>query len=98
MSKKVPNALKPNEWRQGVVILGDWKNVPWQQDAVYGFAGEVMLCESKDAAGFSTTGGGHAGWIAIVRGKKTTHVVAGCKIATITYDTEVNNTSIATVP
>lgn len=101
MSKqKLEDLRNPaDEWIDGAVQVSDWSRVPWETRVVTGFVGKVRVVAAEAATGFKIEGGGHANWVALVRGPSgTIHVIPGCRVVSITYDTPVNNGEFSEVP
>lgn len=64
-----------------------------------GITGEVFVTSSQEALGFETSGGGHANWLAVVRGPSgALYVVPGCKIQAVAYGAENVNADFVAVP
>lgn len=94
-----PDLPSAAEWRPGSVGFTEWNRVPWSDRMAMGVVGDVIVISSNDALGFEMSGGGHANWLAIVRGPSgAMHVVPGCKITGITYGAEHSNGDMLTVP
>jgi hypothetical protein len=88
-----------SEWIPGAVEFADWRKVPWASKNVSGVYGEVRVVAAQEAVGFQIEGGGHANWLALVRGPEgVILVVPGCKIATIAYGGDVYNDEFVAVP
>lgn len=73
--------------------------MPWAQRLAMGVVGEVIVVSSSEALGFEMSGGGHANWLAVVRGPSgALHVIPGCKIQSITYGSTSGNDEFLPVP
>ena len=93
---ELPN---PAEWRPGAVSFTEWNRVPWLQRLAMGVVGDVIVVSSNQALGFEMSGGGHANWLAVVRGPTgALHVIPGCKIQSITYGSPPANEEFVAVP
>lgn len=89
----------PGMWQPGVVTLTDFMRVPWSEAIVIGITGDVLVAATDRLLGFSTDGGGHANWLALVRGPSgTIHAVPGCRVQTITFDADVKSREYVAVP
>jgi hypothetical protein len=88
-----------SEWITGAVTTNDWHRNPFTSRLTAGFVGEVRVIAADQATGFKIEGGGHANWLALVRGPSgVVHVIPGCKVASITYDCEVVSDEYVRVP
>lgn len=95
---RVQALLNSAEWAEGAVLFTNWEYVPWENSVVTGIVGDVAVVQTQDALGFDVQGGGHANWVAAVRGSNTVHVVPGCRVAAVTYGTDLGSRHYVRVP
>lgn len=70
----------PGEPFEGSLQLMEWAKLPWSERQVIGLYGLITVRSTEDALGFSMGGGGHANWLALVRGEMHTYIVPGCQV------------------
>lgn len=95
---RIQALLTEADFHPGAVTFTNWERLPWDSGVAMGIGGDVAVVSSTQALGFEISGGGHANWVAVVRGMTTVHVVPGCRVGAVSYGTKLNSRDYVWVP